>query len=58
MPADLADEFLASSAEVTPAECSEALNPLPEKVIPTCEKFLLKAETSYPICEPFPNQSC
>lgn len=58
MPADLADEFLASSADVTPAPYSAALNPPPEKAIPTREKFLLKAETSYPICEPFPNQSC
>ena len=58
MPADWADEFLASRAEVTPAAYCAALNPPPEKAIPTREKFLLRAETSYPICEPFPSQSC
>jgi len=58
VPADLADEFLASSAEVTPAEYCAALNPPPEKAIPTREKFLLRTETSYPICEPDPSQSC
>ena len=58
MPADLADEFLASSAEVTPAEYCAALNPPPEKAIPIREKLLLRAERSYPICEPVPSQSC
>jgi len=58
VPADLADEFLASRAEVTPAAYCAALNPPPEKAIPTREKFLLKAEISYPICEPVPSQSC
>jgi len=58
VPAALADEFLVSSADVTPAAYCADLNPPPEKAIPTREKLLLKTDTSYPICEPVPSQSC